>query len=136
MKSDSKSGSSTALATQPSSVPAASSNGGNTYFPPVDLYETNDEFVLYCDLPGVRAEDLDLRFERGVLSLHGKVVPRNVPADGATFEYGVGDFQRTISLPVEVDTTKLVAEVKLGVLTVHLPKHEREKSQKITVKPA
>lgn len=113
-------------------APAATS--GVTYTPRIDLFETNEEIVLQCDLPGVKAEDVDLRFERGMLTLHGKVSPRPQPAEYLSAEYGIGDFHRTISIPVEIDTTKVMAETKLGVLTVHLPKHERVKSQKITVK--
>lgn len=113
---------------------APATTNGVTYTPRVDLFETNEEVVLQCDMPGVKAEDVDLRFERGTLTLHGKVTPRPQPAEYIGAEYGIGDFHRTFSIPVEIDATKLSAETKLGVLTVHLPKHERVKSQKVTVK--
>lgn len=116
----------------PNIAPAAT--GGVTYTPRIDLYETSEELVLQCDMPGVKAEDVDLRFERGTLTLHGKVSPRPQPAEYFGVEYGIGDFHRSFSIPVEIDATKLMAETKLGVLTVHLPKHERVKSQKVTVK--
>jgi HSP20 family protein len=119
-------------ATKTNIAPAATS--GVRYTPRVDLYETNEEIVLQCDMPGVNAENIDLRFERGTLTLHGKVSPRSQPAQYVAAEYGIGDFHRSITIPVEIDATKLLAETKLGVLTVHLPKHERVKSQKITVK--
>lgn len=105
-----------------------------TYTPRIDLFETPEEIVLQCDMPGVKAENVDLRFERGTLTLHGKVTPRPQPATYFGVEYGIGDFHRSFSIPVEIDATKLAAETKLGVLTVHLPKHERVKSQKVTVK--
>ena len=113
-------------------APAAMS--GVAYTPRVDLFETNEEIVLQCDIPGVKAEDIDLRFERGTLTVHGKVSARPQPDKYVGVEYGIGDFHRSFSIPVEIDATKLAAETKLGVLTVHLPKHERVKSQKVTVK--
>lgn len=105
-----------------------------SYAPRADIYETDTEIVLECDLPGVKAEDVELQFDRGVLSLHGTVHPRPQAGDAVSSEYGIGDFYRTFSIPVEIDSTKLSAECKLGVLTVHLPKHERAQSHKITVK--
>jgi HSP20 family protein len=107
---------------------------GATFVPRVDLFETPAEIVLKCDLPGVAANDVDLHFEKGILTLHGKVSPRQRPGQNAHVEYGVGDFRRTFSIPVKVDATKLTAESSLGVLTVHLPKHEEAKPQKVMVK--
>jgi HSP20 family protein len=66
--------------------------------------------------------------------LHGKVYPRPEPADFFEEEYGIGDFYRSFSIPAEVDTEKISAEHKLGVLTIHLPKQERVKPKRITVK--
>jgi len=107
---------------------------GPTFVPRVDLFETDSEIVLRCDLPGVPADSVDLRFERGILSLHGKVGPRAHPTANGRMEYGIGDFHRSFSIPVKVDATKLFAESSLGVLTVHLPKHEEVKPQKVAVK--
>jgi len=115
-----------------SRVRAASS--ATTFLPRVDLFETDAEIVLTCDLPGVKAEDVDLHFEKGILNLHGKVSPRHQMSANVHQEYGVGDFRRTFSIPVKVDATKLSAESSLGVLTVHLPKHEQAKPQKVAVK--
>lgn len=122
--------------TQPnaSSTESFSESNGPTFFPRVDLYETDSEIVLRCDLPGVKADDVDLRFEKGILSLQGKVSRRQQSMASGRREYGVGDFQRTFSIPIKVDATKLSAESSLGVLTVHLPKHEEAKPQKVSVK--
>jgi len=62
-------------------APAESTRGGIYYTPRVDIYETADELVLQCDVPGVSPGDIELRFEKGELSLHGKVRPRQAPAE-------------------------------------------------------
>src|SRR5262245_38155316 len=106
---------------------------GLTFTPRVDIYETDQELVLLADLPGVRPEDVDLRYERGELILHGKVRP---PA-GRTYltsEYEVGDFYRAFSIHESIDHGRISAEVKKGVLTVHLPKAEPARPRQINVK--
>jgi HSP20 family protein len=108
--------------------------GGSTFTPRVDIYETDQELVLLADLPGVRPEDVDLRYERGELILHGKVKPR----DGRTYllnEYEVGDFYRAFTIHESIDHGHIAAEVKNGVLTVHLPKAEPAKPRQIAVRP-
>jgi HSP20 family protein len=108
--------------------------GGIYYTPRVDIYESADEVVLQCDLPGVKPQNLDLRFEKGELSLHGKVQPRQAPAEYLEEEYGVGDFYRSFAIAPEIAADKISAECRDGVLTVHLPKQERVKPKRITVK--
>lgn len=108
--------------------------GGVYYTPRVDIYETDDEVVLLCDMPGVKPEDLDVRFERGELTIHGKVLPRQAPAEYLQEEYGIGDFHRSFSIAPEIDADKISAEYRDGVLTVHLPKQEKVKPKRIAVK--
>jgi len=107
--------------------------GGIHYTPRVDIYETADEVVLLCDMPGVRPQDLDVRFERGELSLFGKVETRQAPADYFQEEYGIGDFYRSFTIGPEVDAAKISAQCRDGVLTVHLPKQEKVKPKRIAV---
>jgi len=107
--------------------------GGILYTPRVDIYESADEVVLECDLPGVKPHDVDLRFEKGELRLYGKVQPRQVPAEYLDQEYGVGDFYRFFAIAPEIDADKISAEYRNGVLEVHLPKQERVKPKRITV---
>lgn len=104
------------------------------YTPRVDIYETPEEFVFLCDVPGVLPADLDVRFENGELVILGKVVPRCGPAGCLASEYGVGDFYRAFTIPAEVAPEKIAAEYKLGVLTVHVPKAEKVRPKKIAVK--
>src|SRR5260370_12924712 len=108
--------------------------GTTTFTPRVDIIETPEELLLYADLPGVRSEDVDVRFENGELILHGKCPPRHQPANFLRNEFEVGDFCRVFTLNESIDAEKIVAELKQGVLTVHLPKSEALKPRKITVK--
>lgn len=114
-------------------VAPEATRGGIYYTPQVDIYETPDEVVLLCDMPGVKPSDLDVRFEKGELSLHGKVQPRQVPAEYLEEEYGIGDFYRSFSIAPEIDADKIAAEYHDGVLTVHLPKQEKVKPKRIAV---
>ncbi|HXG12616.1 MAG TPA: Hsp20/alpha crystallin family protein [Gemmataceae bacterium] len=112
-----------------------STRGGNYYTPQVDICETDRELILYADLPGVKPEDVDLRYERGELLLHGRVSRR--PAAGSPFllqEYGTGDFYRVFSIHESIDSSKISAECKNGVLTVHLPKMEALQPRQIQVR--
>ncbi len=108
--------------------------GGIYYTPRVDIYESADEVVLQCDMPGVKPQDVDVRFEKGELSLHGKVEPRQAPVEYLDEEYGIGDFYRSFTIGPEIDSDTISAEYRDGVLTVHLPKQERVKPKQITVK--
>jgi len=108
--------------------------GGIYYTPRVDIYESADEVVLQCDLPGVKPQDVDVRFEKGELSLYGKVQTRQAPAEYLDEEYGVGDFYRSFTIGEEVDAAKISAECRDGVLTIHLPKQEKVKPKRISVK--
>ena len=107
--------------------------GGTTYSPRFDIWENDDEMILYGDLPGVMPEDLDVRFENPVLTIHGKVNPRHSDIKFLHGEYGIGDFYREFRISEAVDAGKISAELKNGVLTVHLPKTEQVKPRRIEV---
>jgi len=106
---------------------------GVTFTPRVDILETDKELTLLVDLPGVRSEDVELRFEQGQLVLSGKVKPRLGDKQSILREYGEGDFYRTFALHDSIDTTKIEASCKQGILSVHLPKVEVVKPRQITV---
>ena len=107
--------------------------GGTTYSPRFDIWENDDEMVLYGDLPGVMPDGLDVHFENPVLTIHGKVSPRHNDIKFLHGEYGIGDFHRTFTIGEAIDTDKISAELKNGVLTVHLPKNEKVKPRRIEV---
>jgi HSP20 family molecular chaperone IbpA len=108
--------------------------GGLTYSPRIDIWETDEELVLYADMPGVSAENLDIRFENRELTIHGKVCPRHENINFLYGEYGIGDFFRTFAIGETIDSAKISAELKDGVLILHLPKTEAVKPRRIQVK--
>ena len=109
--------------------------GGVTYSPRIDIWETDEELTLYADMPGVTAENLDVQFENRELRIHGKVSPRHKDINFVYGEYGIGDFYRTFTIGESIDSEKISAELKDGVLTLHLPKTEALKPRRIEVKP-
>jgi HSP20 family protein len=110
--------------------------GSNYFSPPVDIFENDKELTLYADLPGVRPEDVDLKYERGELILHGRVQPRQHPGHLLLGEYQEGDFYRVFQIHESIDSARIAAECKNGVLIVHLPKVEAARPRQITVKGA
>lgn len=103
--------------------------------PRVDILELPDELTLVADMPGVEAGGVDIQFEKGVLSIHGKVDPRQ--AEGTRFllnEYGAGDFHRTFQVSEVIDGSRIEAEYSGGELTLHLPKVKEAQPRKIQVK--
>ena len=86
-------------------------------------------------MPGVRAEDIDIQFEDGALTIHGKADPRQ--GDEVSYlmhEYDVGDYYRTFRISEQIDPRRIEAELEGGVLILHLPKSEAAKPRKISIK--
>lgn len=107
---------------------------GQTYSPRIDIWENDDALLLLADMPGVSPENLDIRFENRELTIHGHVEPRQTDANFLYGEYGIGDFYRTFTIGEAVDGGKISANLKSGVLTLHLPKTEAVKPRRIEVK--
>lgn len=107
---------------------------GPVYTPPVDIWETEDELVLCADMPGVAPDSLDIEFENRQLTIRGKVPPRSGNRGMVLQEYGVGDYYRSFAIGESIDSDRISAEMKAGVLTLHLPKTELAKPRRIEVK--
>jgi HSP20 family molecular chaperone IbpA len=108
---------------------------GRWYRPNVDIIEKQTELLLLADMPGLGSDLIDIRFEDGMLTIHGRVPPRQT-ADARYLlqEYGVGDFYRTFRVSEEIDASRITAEYASGVLTLHMPKTEAVKPRTIAVK--
>lgn len=119
---------------RPGEVTVERTRNGGTYVPRFDIYETDSELVLFGDMPGVAPEDLDIRFENRELTICGKVARRHEGIDFLYGEYGIGDFYRSFTIGESIDGSKISAELKNGVLTLHLPKVEEAQPKKIEVK--
>jgi HSP20 family protein len=102
---------------------------GRRVRPAVDIYDHADEILLLADLPGVAGGDLSVSFEQGELTIEGS---RKLPA-GRNEEPATVIYTRTFRLPQGIDTDKIAADLKHGVLSVHLPRSEELKPRQISV---
>ena len=106
------------------------------WVPPVDIFENDQhELVLKAELPDLKREDIDIRVENNALTLSGqKKAEEEINEDRFhRIERTYGHFSRTFSLPNTVDTGKIAAEYKNGVLTVKLPRREDAQPKQIQV---
>jgi HSP20 family protein len=108
--------------------------GQQWYTPRVDVVETEDDLILFADLPGVKNDDVEIHFENGELFLQARCGHRQSETRYLVNEYGVGDYYRAFTINQDVDADKISADLKNGVLTVHLPKSAAVKPRRIPVK--
>jgi len=112
-------------------------NGGTaqTWVPPVDVWETEDELVYAFDLPGVPQEDVTIEHEDGMLTVSAKRERALERSDDRffRFERRFGTFTRSIGVPQGIDESKINAEFKDGVLEIHVGKPEEVKPRRITI---
>ncbi len=120
-----------------------SSNGRETmvvadWIPSVDISETDEEFRIEVELPGVTKGDLTVTLESGVLTLQGerKEEQEEKGRKIHRVERSYGRFVRSFVIPDVVDSAKVKAEFKDGVLHLRLPKSEKAKPKAIEVKVA
>jgi len=101
----------------------------------IDIYQTENELVIRSAIAGVKPEFLDISFERDIIIIRGKrEKPSEEKGDYFSQECYWGPFSREIILPVEVDPNLAEATMKEGILTIRLPKIEREKKRVIKVR--
>jgi HSP20 family protein len=108
---------------------------GGSWAPAVDIFEREGNIVLKAELPGVDPKDVDIRVENNVMSLRGerKFEAETKRQDYHRVERAYGSFSRSFTLPNVVDTEKIQAEYKDGVLTVTLPQKEEAKPKQISI---
>jgi HSP20 family protein len=108
---------------------------GGTWAPAVDIYEHDGAIVLKAELPGIDPKDVDVRVENNVLTLRGerKFASEVKREHYHRVERAYGSFSRSFTLPNVVDTEKIKAEYKDGVLHVSLPQKEEAKPKQISI---
>lgn len=103
--------------------------------PYVDIFENDDEILLTADMPGVRKEDVSVNINNGTLYLSG--IRRFDRKGAATWEeFSDVEYIRNFSVPQSIDVEQVKAELKDGVLTLHLPKTESFKPRMIEINAA
>jgi HSP20 family protein len=119
--------------------PASADEGlmtAGTWVPPVDIYENGDrEVVVKVELPDMTREDIDVTVENATLTVKGEKKFANEVKEESyhRIERRYGTFSRSFSLPQTVDTSKVAADYRNGVLTVRLPLREEAKPRQIKV---
>nr|HID59461.1 Hsp20/alpha crystallin family protein [Desulfobacterales bacterium] len=100
--------------------------------PPVDIYETSEGLTVVADLPGVEEKDLDVRVDKGILTIQARSA-HAVSGDPIYREYELLNFFRQFQLSDDVDQSKISGKLKYGVLTLNLPKAEEVIPRKIEI---
>jgi HSP20 family protein len=110
-------------------------SAGRPWSPAVDIVETEDALTLKADVPGVNINDIDIRVENNTLTLTGnRKFEKNEKIKGYhRIERSYGEFVRSFALPNTVDTEKVAADYKDGVLTISLPRKESAKPRQVKV---
>ena len=102
--------------------------------PSFDVLETQEGFVLKSDLPGFDKDSISLTYENKTLTLSGE--RKRAEAEGVRYhkvESFAGKFSRSIKLPIDIDMTRISAELSNGVLTIQLPKAEAALPRQISI---
>ncbi|MBN1798339.1 MAG: Hsp20/alpha crystallin family protein [Spirochaetales bacterium] len=103
--------------------------------PAIDVIENPDNYKVISELPGIELKDIDVSITSNVLTIKGEKKEDKEEKKGKYYrkESLSGGFQRTLSLPTSVESEKVQAELKNGILTITLPKKEEAKPKQITV---
>lgn len=105
------------------------------FLPALNVWEKGETLKVEVEIPGVKLEDVEVAFDKGELTIKGeKKVAIEESATLHRRERPAGAFTRTMTVPWEIKTDEVSAELKDGVLTVTLPKAEAAKPRKVAVK--
>ena len=100
--------------------------------PLVDIYENNEEILLYADMPGVAKDSITVNVDNGKLEISG-IRKLEMTGTANWQEFGDIEYRRVFSVPQSIDVDKVNAELKEGVLKLHLPKTEAAKPRTIQI---
>lgn len=108
---------------------------GKYVIPPVDITETEENFLLTADIPGVKKDDIEITIDNEMLELRGKVqkAADNLEKNIKYAEYKEYDFYRQFNIGNNINSEKVEAKVENGVLSLTLPKKEELKPKKIDI---
>lgn len=103
--------------------------------PSVDIVEKKDQYIIHADVPGMKADDIEVTMENGILSLkgHREVVNQDEGDRFSRMERIYGSFHRRFSIPDAADSKRIDAKFENGVLTITIPKGEELKPRRIKI---
>jgi HSP20 family protein len=110
--------------------------GAEDWHPSLDIAETKNEIVVKAEVPGMDPKDIDISLSDGMLTVKGekKQEKEEKEADYHLIERSYGAFTRSVQLPKEVQSDKISASYKNGILKINLPKSEEAKKKEIKIK--
>jgi HSP20 family protein len=107
---------------------------GPVYSPAVDIFEHESAITVLADMPGVKAQDLEIDLRENVLTLTGRVSPSDATGQTVLREYEPGTFFRQFTLGSTIEQGKIDAKLTDGVLRLELPKAEKARPRQIAVR--
>lgn len=108
---------------------------GSGAYPPLNVFRQGDDIVIVTEVPGIRKDDLQVQVKGNTIRIAGRKNVRYV--DQVSLhrrERLAGDFDRAVTVPVEIDGDKVRAECRDGVLALYLPRAERDKPKSIAIR--
>jgi HSP20 family protein len=106
-----------------------------TWYPPVDILESKDSYLIRAELPGMKKEDVHVEIQEDALMLNGER-KFDEPANGVEYhrvERVAGKFSRSFYLPQKINQDEIKATFRDGVLEVHVPKADEAKPKQIAI---
>jgi HSP20 family protein len=110
--------------------------GRNPFVPPADVIVRNEDVTIYMDVPGMRAEDLEIELEQDTLSVRGeRAYPYGEDEDGVwrRIERGFGRFERSLRTPPGLDPDQVQAALADGVLTLTIPRPQPPQPKRVQI---
>jgi HSP20 family protein len=109
---------------------------GRGAYPPINAFRRGEDFVLVMELAGVKKEDLDVQVKGDTVRIQGKKTIDHENDESASAhrrERAAGQFDRTLTLPAQIDAAAVKADYRDGVLTLHLPRAESDKARTVAI---
>ena len=106
---------------------------GQGPFPPINVFQQGEDILAIIELPGVDKKDLQIQAKENTIRISGKKVPNYPEGSVHRRERVFGDFDRTLSLPIQLDPDHIKAEYRDGVLALLLSRVESEKPRTIKI---
>jgi HSP20 family protein len=104
-------------------------------FPPINVFQQEEDILAIVELPGVKKEELNLQVKENTIRIWGKkTIEYPEPLSVHRRERVSGEFDRTLSIPVQIDPDRVQAEYRDGVLALLLPRAEADKPRTINIK--
>lgn len=108
---------------------------GSPAFPPINLYHAPEQVTVVAELPGLKREDVEMTFTQGVLTLKGQRPEAKYGDKDLVLrqERALGNFEKHVRIPVDINPDAITARLHNGVLTVTLPKSDAARPRQIAV---